>query len=405
MLAAESTSGLTGIFDGLTGFSRVAVAVSGGSDSMALLRLVADWQKQPRGPRELFALTVDHGLRGESAGEAGQVSVWCKVLGIPHQVLQWRGERPTTGIQAKARAARYDLMSDWCREFRIPVLMTAHTADDQAETVVMRQQRTSTDRSLSAIWPENEWRGIKLLRPLLQVRREQLRDFLRGLGQIWLDDPSNANTAFERVRVRNGMIESEVGGLLAVAHVAQSRVKEADRACQSWLQHHATVDDYAVIRLPRALYQTVGIDGRVDVLAWAMAAAGGGQHPERATVENVVRWLAEGRESRRSANGAIVSARRHVIEIMREPGRISSRFEAVPETGSIIFDKRFVVQAPAGVLVGAMGLPPVLKRPKDAPALAFSALPVVKLADSTLYSAVKSGRRDISATLCERFTP
>jgi tRNA(Ile)-lysidine synthase len=403
--AVETASALTGIFDGLTGFSRVAVAVSGGSDSMALLRLVADWKKQPRGPRELVALTVDHGLRNESFDEARQVASWCQILGIPHQVLQWRGERPLTGIQAKARAARYDLMSGWCRQARVPVLMTAHTADDQAETVVMRQQRTSTDRSLAAIWPENEWRGIKLLRPLLRFRREQLREFLRGLGQVWLDDPSNVNAAFERVRVRSALRDTDVDGLQALAAAAQSRVKEADRACQSWLLHHASVDDYAVVRLPRSLFQKDSSELRLDVLSWSMAAAGDGQRPERAIVENVVQWLANGRESRRSANGAIVSARRHVIEIMREPGRIRSRFEAVPETGSLTFDKRFVVRAPPGAQVGAMGLPPVLRRPKDAPALAFSALPVVKLADGSLHSAVKSGSRDISATLCERFTP
>lgn len=403
MLVVETPQALNGIFDGLTGFSRVAVAVSGGSDSIALLRLVAAWRLQKNGPREVFALTVDHGLRVESAEEAHQVAGWCQGLNIPHHALHWRGEKPESGIQAKARSARYDLMTDWCREARVPVLMTGHTADDQAETVLMRQQRTSSDRSLAAIWPENEWRGVKLLRPLLHERRENLREYLRGLGQIWLDDPSNVNMAFERVRVRNGMLEQDVEGLQAVAGTAQAKVREADSHLRNWLSQHMTIDDYAVIRVPRGMLVTAPIDQRVDILSWTLSAAGDGQRPERANVEAIAAWLADGRESRRSANGAIISARRHVVEVMREPGRIRSRFVAVPESGRLVFDGRFDIVAPTGAQVGPMGLPTLMKRPKEVPALAFSALPVVKLLDGTVHSLVKSARRDISATLCERF--
>ncbi len=403
MLAAETTQALNGIFDGLTGFSRVAVAVSGGSDSMALLRLVADWRSQLNGPREVYALTVDHGLRPESANEAQEVSAWCAGLGVPHMTLRWQGEKPSSGIQAKARTARYDVISNWCREQRVPMVMTAHTADDQAETIIMRQQRTNTDRSLAAIWPENEWRGIKLLRPLLTVRRETLRDYLRGLGQVWLEDPSNSNTDFERVRIRQNMANEDVPALQALAMSAQTRVMAANAELNAWLALHMKVDDYAVIRLPRPLLQDIALERRVDVLSWVLAAGGDGQTPERANVETIAAWLADGRENRRSANGAIVSARRHVIEIMREPGRIRSRFVETPESGRVVFDDRFEVMAPPGSKVGPMGPPPLLKRPKDVPALAFSSLPVVKLADGTPYSAVKSGRRDISAMLCERF--
>jgi tRNA(Ile)-lysidine synthase len=401
--AAEPTQALNGIFDGLTGFSRVAVAVSGGSDSMALLRLVADWRSQPNGPREIYALTVDHGLRLDSAAEAENVSIWCAGLGVNHMTLRWQGEKPTSGLQAKARTARYDIMSEWCREQRVPIVMTAHTADDQAETVSMRQQRTNTDRSLAAIWPENEWRGIKLLRPLLAVRRETLRDYLRGLGQTWVEDPSNANPVFERVRVRNALAEQDVGPLHAVAVSAQARVRLADAELQSWLEDYVTVDDYAVIRLPRATLQILKTAQIIDVMAWALSAGGDGQTPERANVEAIAAWLVDGRENRRSASGAIVSARRHVIEIMREPGRIRSRFVETPESGRVVFDDRFEVTAPPGSKVGPMGPPPLLKRPKDVPALAFSSLPVVKLTDGTAYHAVKSNRSDISAMLCERF--
>jgi tRNA(Ile)-lysidine synthase len=405
VLAADLTSGLDGIFRGYMGLTRVAVAVSGGSDSMALLRLVADWRGKQSAPREVVALTVDHGLRVESKSEALQVTRWCAPLGVPHHVLNWQGEKPETGVQAKARVARYDLMTDWCRENDFPALMTAHTADDQAETVTMRQERTDSDRSLAGIWPENEWRGVKLIRPLLDERRESLRSYLRGLRQEWLDDPSNENEVFERVRVRKAMDERDVGGLAAVALDAQARVLVQDGLVKAWLGLHLQVDEFAVVRLPRGSFLRENPDVQTDILSWVIAAAGGGDRPERSAVAAVRDWIIQGHESRRSVGGAIVSARRMAIEVMREPGRLRDRPVAVPESGRVLFDGRFEVTAPAGAQVSPVGLKPLLRRPRQVPALAFSALPMVRFADGTAVCAVQSGRGDISATVCERFRP
>ncbi len=403
MLAAKAPHALTGIFNGLAGFSRVAIAVSGGADSTALLRLAAHWQELPHGPQSVFALTVDHGLRTESADEALKVAKWCEALKIEHHVLKWQGEKPSTGIQAKARTARYDAMSQWCRDHNVQVLMTAHTADDQAETVAMRQKRTDSDRSLAAIWPENEWRGVKLFRPLLRERRDTLRAYLKELQQDWLEDPSNVNANFERVRVRADLAGQDIAELQQVAHVAQDRVREADSVLQRWRQLFCVVDDYAVLRFSRQEFAAASVTLKTDIMAWALCSVGDGQMPERAVAQSLCQWVTGGNENRRSANGAIVSARRHVVEVMREPARMSTRYLPVEGTGIVVFDGRFLVKAPAGSFVGVIGVPPQLKRPKDVPALAFSAAPLVKLPDGTLVSAVKSGLTTISATLCEQF--
>ena len=404
MLAAEPRQpALHGIFDGLTGFSRVAVAVSGGSDSMALLLLALHWKQMLHGPREVVALTVDHGLRKESAAEAEQVAAWCAERGVAHVVLPWQGDKPTSGIQAKARGMRYDLLAEWCRANRFPALLTGHTADDQAETVMMRQKRTSSDRSLAAIWPENEWRGVKLLRPLLSVRRAQLRDFLRSEDQAWLEDPSNENQSFERVRVRSALQDEDVPSLAAVAEAARARTLQLDTRARDWISRQIKVDDYAVLRMSRALLTLEAPDVQLAILSWSLSAAGAGAGLERSVAEAIVQWLAAGRESRRSAHGAVVSARRHVIEIMREPGRIRDRFTAIGDGGEALFDNRFSVIAPRDAMVGPMGVKPLLKRPKDVPGFAFSSLPVVRLADGTLVCPVKSSIRGISAMLCERF--
>ncbi len=404
MRVAEPPIALSGLFDGLTGLPRVAVAVSGGSDSMALLHLLARWSRTLRGPKELFALTVDHGLRNGSDMEAEQVRQWCAALQVPHETLAWVGEKPSTGIQAKARKVRYDLLTQWCRSHAVPILMTGHTADDQAETVVMRQQRTDSFKSLAGIWPENEWLGVRLLRPLLSTRREALQTYLKDLGEAWLDDPSNDNPKFERVRVRQALAGAPIEKWNAVATASQHLVRTQQRLAKAWMTLHLHVDAYGVVRLTRNAFQSEQEDLRQEVLSHATQAAGNGTLPDAAGLELLASWVQRGAVGRRSLNGAIVNARQHVIEVMREPGRIRDRWVVVPDAGRVVFDGRFDVSAPPGSLVGPIGQPAVVKRFKDVPALAFSALPAVKLADGKVVSAVKSARLDISAILCERFS-
>jgi tRNA(Ile)-lysidine synthase len=403
VLVAEAEHALTGIFDGLTGLPCVAVAVSGGSDSMALLHLVHQWRAQNTGPRKIIALTFDHGLRSESADEAKAVSQWCAELDVAHHTLRWPGLKPETGIQAKARVARYDALSDWCLANGVGVLMTGHTADDQAETVVMRQQRTTSARSLAAIWPENEWKGVRLLRPLLGQRRSALRSFLQKQGQTWLDDPSNTNTKFERVRVREALVADAVPALAQQALAAQTQVRVVDRLRDEWVRFHAQVDAYAVVRLPRKLLEAEQHEVRIAILAWALQLAGDGEAVEAAQLQTISQWLTAGARSRRSLRGAILSARQTVIEVMREPGRIKTRWQTVGESGVLRFDGRFIVNAPPGSSIGPMGQPPLVKRARDVPNLAFSALPAVKFASGEVVSAVEGGNNQVSAMLCERF--
>ena len=125
------------LFVALRSERHIALAVSGGSDSMALLRLAEQWSK--KNSVKISALTVDHGLRAEAAAEARQVADWCATLSLNHHTLRWEGVKPKTGLQAKARVARYDLMGDWCVSNGVSYLLTGHTMDDQAETVLMRQ--------------------------------------------------------------------------------------------------------------------------------------------------------------------------------------------------------------------------------------------------------------------------
>jgi tRNA(Ile)-lysidine synthase len=204
----------------------LAVAVSGGADSMALLCLAARWGKHP-----LTALTVDHGLRAESAEEARRVKAWAAALGVAHVTLVWRGEKPKANLQAAARAARYGLLADWCREAGAQGLLLAHTLNDQAETVLLRLARGSGVNGLAAMAPVTQLRGIVLLRPLLGVSRARILATLRALGQDWIEDPSNDNARFARVRLRKAQAVLADAGLtperLAATATRMARARAA----------------------------------------------------------------------------------------------------------------------------------------------------------------------------------
>ncbi|MCR9212134.1 MAG: tRNA lysidine(34) synthetase TilS [Proteobacteria bacterium] len=179
--------------------NKVAVAVSGGSDSMALALLAAEWGVAQG--QEVVALSVDHGLRTSSAEEAQQVTDWLASRKIETHILQWKGPYSKTGIQAAAREARYSLMADFCRKRDFDTLLLGHQMEDQAETLLMRLSKGSGLDGLSSIQRSTQRGNIKLLRPLLKFERRQLREFLAERGQAWIEDPSNDNPKFTRTHL------------------------------------------------------------------------------------------------------------------------------------------------------------------------------------------------------------
>jgi tRNA(Ile)-lysidine synthase len=188
------------------------LAVSGGSDSTALLHLFAEAAAQRTGIA-LFAATVDHGLRAGSAEEARSVAALCASLGIGHEILTWQGPKPASGLQDAARRARYGLLRDAAKRRDAIAILTGHTLDDQIETVAMRRARSSPacddeageahDGGLAGMAEATLFmRDCWLMRPLLRSHRQELRGFLECRGFAWFDDPSNADPRFERARLR-----------------------------------------------------------------------------------------------------------------------------------------------------------------------------------------------------------
>jgi len=181
--------------------THVILAVSGGADSTALMLLAARWREQDPQTR-LTVASIDHALRPESAGECRIVATKAAELGLPCIVRRWEGSKPAARLQEAARNARYALLSETAAEIGADAIATAHTLDDQAETVLMRLMHGSAVDGLAAMRPVVPLAGLSLIRPLLGTTRARLVATLQAAGMAWLEDPSNRNARFERVRLR-----------------------------------------------------------------------------------------------------------------------------------------------------------------------------------------------------------
>lgn len=201
-LAPISVQQAKDLFAQWKGAPALVLAVSGGPDSLALMWLAARWRRAlSRGPR-LIAVTVDHGLRPEAAREARDVKRLARTLDIPHRTLRWTGAKPKTGLPAAARAARYRLLAKAARASGATHIVTAHTRDDQAETLLMRMLRGSGIAGLAAMARETERDGVWLARPLLDLPKSRLVATLGKAKIAFTDDPTNRDTSFTRPRLR-----------------------------------------------------------------------------------------------------------------------------------------------------------------------------------------------------------
>lgn len=359
---------------GIPDNATVAVAVSGGADSLCLLALMQ--QVQP-----VVALTVDHGLRADSAAEAAWVADHSRALGVEHVTLTWRPEtRPTGNIQAAAREARYALIADWCHQQGVAYLATAHHEDDQAETVLLRLARGSGVYGLAAMVPSRELvPGLTLVRPLLDVPKARLVATLEDRGETWIEDPSNRSESFDRIKVRQLLADPPIEGLtparLARTAARMQRTKAAlAHYEQHWFDAHVILDAAGYCLLTRAGLEGVPEEIVLRGLTHCLRFAGGGAYGPR--IEKTERLLAALRDS--DFAGATLNG----VQLLKDDtGRILVMREAAaaeepqPVKGPLFFDQRFDVAAPAaaertaGMMIGLLGEQGVAQLRRQAPKL------------------------------------
>tara|TARA_A100001388_G_scaffold14242_1_gene9594 strand:- start:346 stop:1671 length:1326 start_codon:yes stop_codon:yes gene_type:complete len=321
----------------------LAVAVSGGSDSMALAILADDWAKARGG--QVTAITVDHGLRPGSALEAVQVKKWMRARDIKHDILRWTGPKPVTGCQRLARDARYALIDSWCQRRHILHVLLGHTADDQAETHLMRLQRHSRLDGLASMSAVRELHHCRVLRPLLGVSREALRTMLRANGQSWIDDPSNADPRFERTQLRRLIAGGSFSAstMVADAKVYGQKRSIADRAADKFLACHARLHPAGFLHLDRSPLVNCDWETATRAVGRAIATIGGRWHlPSFQSLGRVLDSLQNASPTSKTLGGCRVIIAAEEVMICRE--RRNLPHEIVLENDmSFVWDHRIAV--------------------------------------------------------------
>jgi tRNA(Ile)-lysidine synthase len=325
-------------FDLLAGDEAIlGLAVSGGSDSTALLALAADWARV-RGKR-IEAATVDHGLRPEAAAEAAGVAALCAAMDVPHAVLHWQRQKRGPAAQAEARRARHALLAVWAGERDIRGLALGHTRDDRIETFLIRTRQGSGWRGLagplpsgpSPVWPEG--RGLRLIRPLLAFGREELRAELEQRRLSWIEDPSNASDRFERVRMR------ELTG-----RMGSDALRQALRVMDGLVQIRAAVTAEARAGLSRVNFDesaayievgdftAMGAEARLRLLEAAVMAAGGADSlPRSESLKRLASRIGQGGLSGGvTLAGAWIRRDKDRLAVLPAPARRGAAKAAVP---------------------------------------------------------------------------
>jgi len=342
-----------------TGDKPVLVALSGGGDSVALLHLLA----AELGAHCLRAAIVDHALREGSSIDASRAHGFAEALGVPAEILTVSWEGGANRAQQASREARYRAICAYARSEGLTTIAAAHTADDQAETVLMRAANGSTWRGLAGIapfafapiWPEG--RGLALARPLLSVRREALRAYLRAPRAEWIEDPANTNPKFERVRVRAHLRDMEAGGadptrLVHLATRLRARADDLDRAALQLIARAANPGFVTIIArdawaAPREV--------RCRALSVLIAAASGAsREPSWTDVEALEPRIMRADHRGETHSGVEFQPTKSGVALQRERGAVLGRADGVPPLAALaltaneeaIWDGRLAVTAP-----------------------------------------------------------
>ena len=378
----------------------IVLAVSGGPDSTALLLLFTRYQELRAScgaaPLPALVATVDHGLREASAAEGARVASLSARLGLEHAVLRWEGRKPVAGISEAAREARYGLLADLMRVRGYDALVTAHTLEDQAETLLMRLARGSGVDGLAGMAPVSWFSepALRLVRPLLSVPKSRLLGLLRACGEGWAEDPTNLDQSYERPRWRaHGKALEEAGlraGAIALVARRLRRASEAlDGVTRSFFRSPAVqVAPLGFIVVERGAYEQLAEEIQLRVLSMAIGWAGGMARVSLSALEGLHQRVAAGNEGGFTLARALVKPTSAKLVITREPGRVALPVAPLAPDADLLWDGRFWVRTGRfereGLAVGALGAAGLaaaermgLERPPGAPVGALRALPAV----------------------------
>jgi len=341
-------TGLGALFAAATDEPAIALAVSGGADSLALMLLAQRWAAGITAAPRLIVYSVDHGLRPEAADEVAMVLQVAASLGLPARGLSWRGDKPQAGLQEAARIARYRLMGAAMAEDGATVLLTAHHRHDQAETVLMRMAHGSGIEGLRGMAGTAQIEGIRVHRPLLGVDPSALLAVVEQAGLTPAQDPSNTDPHYERVRWRQALPQLSALGLdAAMLGLFADRMGEADAAiaqmADGCFAEIVQLDGFGAARIELAPF--VGLSPAIStrLLGRVLNIVGGRQKPRAlGQVERLRLAIAEtGLPKATTVLGCVIRLKDGAIAIAREPGRSLPPDALLSAHGELVWDERF----------------------------------------------------------------
>ena len=344
----ETPAELARLFAAVTEQSAIALAVSGGSDSLALMLLAQRWAASQASPPTIHIYSVDHGLRPEAASEVAMVLKAASALGLPARGLTWTGAKPVSGVQEAARIARYRLMAAAMVEDGVSLLLTAHHRQDQAETVLMRMAHGSGLEGLKGMAAMAEIEGVTVHRPLLGIDPMTLRGVVAGAGLVPAEDPSNNDTHYERVRWRQAMPALAALGLdAAVLAQFAERAGDADAAIAQMAEgcfgEIVRLDGFGAARIGLAPF--IGLSPAIStrLLGRVLNIVGGRQKPRAlGQVERLRQSIATNDLAKATTVlGCVVRLKDDGIVVAREPGRALPPDAILMPHGELVWDERF----------------------------------------------------------------
>jgi len=358
---------ITDLFEPLKPLHSIAVAVSGGPDSMALMLMLVAWRAIiGKNAPELYVLSVDHGLRSESADEVELVARISRQYGLAHKSFSWEGTKSTGNISSKSREARYDLMCNWCADQQISHLLVAHSLDDQAETVLLRLARGSGVDGLSAMAPSRAWNSTIIYRPLLGVTRHRLVQLLDSVHCPYASDPSNHNPKYNRVLFRQALkILAPLGitsqGLVDTAN-RQAQAREAlDVMTLQAIARSVCVYDAGYCVIDPQQLEPYPYEIKRRLLGRLLRAVAGHPYvPPHSSLDKLLSWVLAATTSRRTLGGCVLMLRQRKIWVMREAGRNTLPQVLLHPGENIVWDNRMKISLSASsespLLVKALGV-------------------------------------------------
>ncbi len=389
----------------------LAVAFSGGGDSLALLLLTLDWARAHG--RTVTVLTVDHGLSPTSADWTRLCGETAGRLGVGFHGLRWEGARPRTGLPAAARAARHALLADAARKAGARVILMGHTADDLLEAAAMRAEGSSVPDAAewapSPAWPEG--RGVFLLRPMLALRRAEIRNWLRARGETWIDDPANEDLRFARARARSTLSSPDGRGGPSEGWWRGPRPGASDASgpasmppllppctqppppCSAWSPSPCGGGLSLSVTTPAA-----------HIAAACLCAGGTARPPRGDRLERLVARLRSGARFTATLAGARIASDGQTAAFTRDPGRAGLPEIAVLPGEPTVWDGRFEILSDAPGTVRALGgLSRRLPRAQQAalraiPAAMRPTLPVVVSRDGAVCCPILADHPSVRAT-------